>query len=89
MTAKEFSVLSNMPRKEAETLLNELFSEKLLEKGQCKNGSIWRKPMLVLEKTEGMKRIRIIETLAMSNAMIEVATQIMSVEEGINAHMMV
>ncbi|MGN6437203.1 MAG: ClpXP adapter SpxH family protein [Agriterribacter sp.] len=41
LTAKEFSELSGTPRKEAETLLNELSVKGTLEKWATKNGSVW------------------------------------------------
>ncbi|MGN6494221.1 MAG: ClpXP adapter SpxH family protein [Agriterribacter sp.] len=41
LTAKEFSELSGTPRKESETLLNELSDKGTLEKLTTKNGSIW------------------------------------------------
>lgn len=41
LTAKEFSVLSGMPRKESENLLNGLSDSGRLEKLSTKNGSIW------------------------------------------------
>lgn len=41
LTAKEFSELSGTPRKESETLLNELSNNGTLEKLTIKNGSIW------------------------------------------------
>ncbi len=41
LTAKEFSELTNTPRKDAETILNNLTSEHKLEKITTKNGSIW------------------------------------------------
>lgn len=41
LTAKEFSELTNTPRKDAETILNNLTSEHKLEKIITKNGSIW------------------------------------------------
>ncbi|MDD3722921.1 MAG: ClpXP adapter SpxH family protein [Lutibacter sp.] len=43
LTAKEFSVLSGMPRIESEDVLNELVSKGNLEKHTTKNGSIWTK----------------------------------------------
>jgi putative protein-disulfide isomerase len=43
LTAKEFSVLTNLPRPEAEKVLNELHKEHLLDKITVKNGSIWLK----------------------------------------------
>jgi predicted DsbA family dithiol-disulfide isomerase len=44
LTAKEFSELSGTPRKEAETMLNELSDSGKLNRASCKNGSIWEKP---------------------------------------------
>ena len=41
LTAKEFSVLSGMPRANSETKLNELTKLRKLEKLSTKNGSIW------------------------------------------------
>lgn len=41
LTAKEFSELTNTPRKDTETILNNLTSEHKLEKITTKNGSIW------------------------------------------------
>ena len=41
LTAREFSELSGMPRKESEELLNELSKSKILEKIETKNGSMW------------------------------------------------
>ena len=41
LTAKEFSVLSGMGRKESEELLNSLSDKKSLGKYRSKNGSIW------------------------------------------------
>lgn len=41
LTAKEFSVLSGMPRPESEQLLNQLTERKLVDKLTTKNGSIW------------------------------------------------
>lgn len=41
LTAKEFSVLSGMPRTESEQLLNELTERKLVKKFMTKNGAIW------------------------------------------------
>lgn len=43
LTAKEFSELSGMPRKETEILLNELSVKGSLEKLTTKNGSLWKK----------------------------------------------
>lgn len=42
LTAKEFSELSGMPRKESETLLNTISDNKSLKKTTTKNGAIWR-----------------------------------------------
>lgn len=42
LTAKEFTVLSGMPRVESEQLLNELAAKGNLEKYTTKNGSIWK-----------------------------------------------
>lgn len=44
LTAKEFSVLSGIPRTEAEIQLNELSGKGILRKASTKNGSIWYKP---------------------------------------------
>lgn len=41
LTAKEYSVLSGMPRNESEVLLNKLSDEGNLVKFESKNGSIW------------------------------------------------
>src|SRR5690606_26082233 len=41
LTAKEYAELSGTPRKESETLLNELTDKKLLTKLSTKNGDIW------------------------------------------------
>lgn len=41
LTAKEFSVLSETPRKESETLLNDLSVKGVLEKTEVKNGSMY------------------------------------------------
>lgn len=43
MTAKEFSVLSNVPRSQAEIKLDELYQQGKLDKLVTKNGSIWIK----------------------------------------------
>jgi len=42
-TLKEFSVLTETPKTESETVLNELVTKGFLEKFNTKNGSIWRK----------------------------------------------
>lgn len=41
LTAKEFSVLSGIPRKESEAVLNKLYNNEILEKLSTKNGSLW------------------------------------------------
>ncbi len=43
LTAKEFSELSGIPRKESENVLNGLSDEGRLEKLTTKNGSIWKR----------------------------------------------
>lgn len=43
LTAKEFSELSGMPRKESEKLLDELAGKNQLKKSTTKNGSIWER----------------------------------------------
>lgn len=42
LTAKEFSELSGMPRKESEALLNTLSNEGTLNKSSTKNGALWK-----------------------------------------------
>ena len=42
LTAREFAELAEMPRKEAESLLNQLTAEGVLEKFQTKNGALWK-----------------------------------------------
>ncbi|PWI31122.1 dithiol-disulfide isomerase [Flavobacteriaceae bacterium LYZ1037] len=42
LTAKEYSELSGTPRKESESILNELSKKDALEKLTTKNGSIWK-----------------------------------------------
>lgn len=42
LTAKEFSELSETPRDESETILNELSDKGTLEKWTTKNGAIWK-----------------------------------------------
>lgn len=43
LTAREFSQLSGMPRKDSEVYLNQLTEQGFLEKYTTKNGSIWKK----------------------------------------------
>lgn len=42
LTAREFSVLTNTPRKDSEQILNELSTQGLLDVFKTKNGSLWR-----------------------------------------------
>ena len=42
LTAREFTELAELPRKEAESLLNQLTAEGVLEKFQTKNGALWK-----------------------------------------------
>jgi len=43
LTAKEFSVLSGMPRKDCEAFLDNLVKDQKLDKFSSKNGSLWTK----------------------------------------------
>lgn len=42
LTAKEFSELTETPRRETEPFLNKLVNQEKLEKSITKNGSIWK-----------------------------------------------
>ena len=42
LTAREFTELSGMPRKDSEQLLNDLTQQGILSKLETKNGAIWK-----------------------------------------------